>query len=444
MSAPPQLPAEKLIQGLRALCAQPSSVGQLDDLSAAADLIAGQLHGLGMEVRIAGAPGPPMVLGRRPGRAERTLLLYHRFDTPPTGPWAAWSHEPYLLAERDGALYGRGVAKGKGPLAAHLQALHALLQYAGELPCGVVVVADGGGLLGSPTLAAAIAAHPELLHAHAVLGSAGDRDAHGRPLCYSGSKGQLQVRLGVRGPAYPLPAGAAPAVRNPLWRLTWALASIKGDDEDIRIPGFYDCVDGPTREENILLREVRLDERGRLAAWGADDYLFGMGGVSLVRAEVTLPTCNISAIHSEPEGDVPQLPAGAGAVVDFQLVPRQEPDEIARLLRAHLDERGFADVALEVLPGGFPPARTAPGDPFIRQVVQAAAAAFGSVLPVVPAGTFALPLQPLAAALGAPVASVGVARPDSAPHGPDEHVPLDDLVRHGQLLIELLLTFAEG
>jgi acetylornithine deacetylase/succinyl-diaminopimelate desuccinylase-like protein len=444
VSAPPQLPVEKLIQGLRALCAQPSSVGQLDDLRAAAELIAGMLHGLGMEVRVAGLPGPPVVIGRRAGRSERVLLLYHCFDAPPPGPWAAWSHEPYQLAERDGALYGRGVARGKGPLAAHIHALQALVHGGDELPCGVVVVADGGGLLGSPTLADAIAAHPDLLRAHAVLGSAGDRDAHGTPLCYSGSKGQLQVRLSVRGPAYPLPAGAAPAVRNPLWRLTWALASIKGDDEDIRIPGFYECVDGPTREENILLREVKLDERGRLGAWGAGEYLFGMGGVSLVRAEVSLPTCNLSAIHSEPDGDLPQLPAGAGAVVDFQLVPRQEPAEIARLLRAHLDERGFADVAMEVLPGGFPPVRTGPGDPFIRQIVQAAAAALGSVLPVVPAGTFALPLQPLAAAFDAPAASVGVARAGSAPHGPDEHIPLDDLARHGQLLIELLLTFAEG
>jgi acetylornithine deacetylase/succinyl-diaminopimelate desuccinylase-like protein len=442
VSAPPLLLAEKLIPGLRALCGQPSPAGQPEALHAAADQIAGMLHSLGMQVRVA-AHGPPVVIGRRRGHAERTLLLYHRFDTPPPGPWAAWSHEPYQLAERDGAVYGRGVAKTKGPLAAHLQALQALIHADGELPCGVVVVADGGGLLGSPTLSAALAAHPELVRADAVLGSAGDRDAHGTPLCYSGSKGLLRVRLGAHGPAHPLSAGNAPAVRNPLWRLTWALASIKGDDEDVRIPGFYDLVDGPTREENAALRQLKLDEAGRLAAWGVGEYLFGMGGASLVRAEVTLPTCNLSAIHCEPAGDLPLLPATASAVLDFQLVPRQEPAAVAGLLRAHLDERGFADVTTEVLPGGFAPARTPPDSPLIRQVILAAAAALGSVLPVFPAGPFALPLQPLAAALGAPVASVGAARPDSAPYGPDEHIPLDDLARHGQLLIELLTIFAE-
>jgi len=442
VSAPPLLLAERLIPALRTLCAQPTVVGQPDDLAHGAELIAALLHGLGMQVRVAHPPpGPPVVIGRRAGRSPFTLLLYHRFDTPPTGPWLAWSHEPYQLAERDGALYARGVSEGKGPLVAHLQALQALLAAEGELPCGVVIVADGGGLAGSPSLPAVIAAHHELLRADAILGSAGDRDIHGTPLCYSGTKGLLQVRLSVKGPTHPLPAGTAPAVPNALWRLTWALASLKGDDEDIRIPGFYDTVDGPTREENDLLREVRLDERGRLAAWGADAYLFGMSGTGLVRAEVTLPTCNLSAIHCEPPGELAQLPASASAVVDFQLVPRQEPAELARLLRAHLDERGFTDLLLEPLPGGYPPARTPPGAPFIRQILGAGAA-LGSVLPLVPAGPFALPLQLFAAALGAPVASVGIARATSSPHGPDEHLPLDDLAHHGQLLIELLLGLA--
>lgn len=441
MSASQPLLAEKLIQCLSPLCAQPSSVGQPEQLRRAAELVAGQLHSLGMQVRLAGPPDAPLVIGRRAGRATPTLLLYHRFDTPPPGPWSAWSHEPYQLAERDGALYGRGVAEGKGPLAAHVQALHALLQAEGELPCGVVIVADGGGLRGSPSLPATLAAHGELLRADAVLGSAGERDLHGTPLCYTGCKGQLQLRLAARGPAHPLPAGIAPAVRNPLWRLSWALAAIKGDDEDIRIPGFYDSVEGPTREENIQLRELRLDERGRLAAWGVDDYLFGMAGVALARAEATLPTCNLSAVQSEPAGELPLLPAVASAVLDFQLVPRQDPAEVARLLRAHLDERGFDDVIVEPLPGGYPPARTSPDAPFIRQVVVAAAAALGAVLPVIPAGPFALPLQLFAEAFQAPLASVAVARADSSPYGSDEHIPVEDLLRHGQLLGELLLTF---
>jgi hypothetical protein len=43
-----------------------------------------------------------------------------------------------------------------------------------------------------------------------------------------------------------------------------------------------------------------------------------------------------------------------------------------------------------------------------------------------------------AEAFGIPVAAIGCARHDSAINAPNEHIPLPDLVRHGQLLIELL------
>lgn len=442
VSALPLLLTDKLIECLRTLCAQPSPVGHADDLERSAELLAGMFHALSMQVQVARAGGPPVVIGRRAGRSERTLLLYHRFDAPPPGPWRDWSHEPYQLAEREGALYGRGVSEGKGPLAAHLQAFHALLQAEGELPCGVVVVADGGGLVGSPGLAEIAAAYPELLRADAYLGSMGERDTGGTPFCYSGSKGMLQVRLSVQGAAHPLPAGTAPSLPNPLWRLVWALSHIKGDDEDIRIPGFYELVEGPSREENTLLRQIHLDEAGRLAAWGASGFLFGLSGAALVRAEVTLPTCNVSAVRCEPEGELALLPASASAVLDFQLVPRQQPGEVAELLGAHLRERNFEDVRVEALPGGYGPARRAPDTPFIRQLMAAGAPVFGVMLPVVSSGPFPLPLELLAGPT-APLASVGVLRPDSTPYGPDEHIPLDDLSRHGQLLIELLLALGD-
>jgi acetylornithine deacetylase/succinyl-diaminopimelate desuccinylase-like protein len=165
-----------------------------------------------------------------------------------------------------------------------------------------------------------------------------------------------------------------------------------------------------------------------------------MSGVALVRAEVTLPTCNLSSIFSQPEQDLAQLPSVASAVLDFQLVPRQDPTVVAELLRNHLDDRGFSDVVIERMPGGYAPARSDSSDHFILQTAAAGAEVFGSLLPIVPAGPFALPLQLFVARLACPVASVGLAFPDSSPFGPDEHVSLDALVRHGQLLIELALA----
>lgn len=423
---------------LQTLCATPSSTGQLDDLRATAALIGDLVAGLGFQVRCVATEGAPVLIAQRPGRSPRTLLLYHHYDVAPPGPWRAWSHEPFQLAERDGALYGRGVAAGKGPLAAHLQAIAARLQADGELPCGVTMVIEGAGLAGSAHLAAALDAHLDLLRADLCLGSAGERDAAGVPICYCGSKGMLQVRLTTGGAGSPLPAGMAPSLRNPLWRLIWALSAIKGDDEDIRIAGFYDSVEGPTREENAQLRRISLDEAARLTAWSVPGFLFGMSGAALVRAEATLPTCNVSRIECDPSGDLALIPAGASAVIDLQLVPQQDPTAILALLSAHLAEQGFADVAVTPLPGGYRPVRAPTDHPLLAALAEAGAAVYGAPLPTASAGPFSLPLQLFAARTGAPVASIGLARPANAALGPDEHLSLEDLTRHGLLLQEIL------
>lgn len=429
---------------LQKLCARSSSTGQPDDLRDTAGLIGDLLTGLGFHVRCVATEGPPVILAHRPGRSARTLLLYHHYDVAPPGPWRSWSHEPFQIAERDGTLYGRGVAVGKGPLAAHIHAIAARLLSDGELPCGVGLAIEGAGLAGSAHLAAALDAHPELLRADLCLGSVGERNAAGVPICYCGSKGMLQVRLSTQGGALPIPAGMAPSLRNPLWRLIWALSAIKGDDEDIRIAGFYDSVEGPTREENAQLRRITLDEGARMSAWDVKGFLFGMGGTALVRAEATLPTCNVSRVESEPESSLALIPAAASAILDMQLVPQQDPAAILALLAAHLADQGFGDVSVTPLPGGYRPARTPPDTPLIAALALAGGAAYGAPLPIASAGPFSLPLQLFAARTGAPVASIGITRPDTAPLGADERIRLEDLARHGQILHETLTLMGEG
>ncbi len=438
VSAPPLIAIDRLRKSLRLLCGQPSHPGQRADLVATSDLVATLLRSLRMQVAVVPTESAPVVIGRRSGRAPTTLLLYHHYDVAPPGPWRAWSHEPYQLAERDDAFYGRGVAHGKGPLVAHIEALYALLQAEGELPCGVVVVAEGAALLGSLNLASAIDERRGLLAAEYCLGSAGDRDAEGRPFCYSGSKGMLQVRLSVRGLAYPLASGLATSVRNPIWRLISALTNIKGDDEDIKISGFYDAVEGPTREENVQLRQLSLDERGRHLAWQTREFLFGLRGAALLRAEVTLPTCNLSAISSEPTSDLPTLPASASALLEFQLVPNQQPAAILELLREYLHMQGFEDVLVEPLLGGYPPVRSVGDQLLAAQLATVGAAVYDQPLSVLQLGPFAQPLSLFASALGSSVAAIGLADYTSAIRGPDEHIELDHLLRHGQILIELM------
>ena len=434
--APPS--TEQLVQVLRHLCRRPSTSGQIEELHDTAEFIALFVRQLGMHVRIATTGMAPVVIARRAGRRSQTILLYHHYDTPPTGPWRHWSHEPFDLAERDDKLFGRGVAGGKGALAAHLAALQTILQREGELPCGVTLVIEGAALIGSAGLAEALRAHDDLLQCDAILASIGDRDVTGTPICASGSKGWIRLRLTAHGPAYPLPPGFAASVANPLWRLIWAVASLKGDDEDVRIEGFYDAVEGPSRTDNAVIRQLQLAAATRRQAWQIDQFLFGIDGAALSRSEVTLPTCNVSRLTVEPAGDTPAIPAQASALLDIQLVPHQQPDTIVTLIQQHLHDKGFADITLERLPGGYPPLVTATDNPFVTRVATVGATVFERPLSVVPAGPYTVPFSLLVGQHPIPTASIGFTPTVSALFAPDEYIPLADLIRHSRLLIEVL------
>lgn len=433
------LQPDQLIDDLRQLCAQPSSSGQPDELVQTARLVADMLRRVGLHVKLVPTAGAPVVLAWREGQCATRLLLYHHYDVTPPGPWRTWFHEPYQLAEREQVLYGRGVAHGKGPLVAHLQAIRALQQTAEGLPCGVALVVEGEGLSGSPHLAEVIRQYADKLRAEGCLSTAGERDLDGRPICYSGSKGLLRVRLHARGAHYALPAGMATSVPNPVWRLTWALNNIKGEDEDIRINGFYDSISGPERSERDLLRQIRLDEPGRLESWGIPAFLFNIQGAALTRSEVTLPTCNITSFDVESAQGVQCIPLEASAQLDFQLVPQQQPEAILALLQKHLTERGMHDIEVDVLPGMYTPIRTDNSVPFIQQVIAAGERTAGGPLPLLPLGTFAQPLHLFATTLGMPVAALALARQNSAVQGPNEQLPLSDLLHHGQALSDLLI-----
>jgi acetylornithine deacetylase/succinyl-diaminopimelate desuccinylase-like protein len=429
---------DQLLSALDQLVGAPGGSGQAEKLAASAERVAALMRGHGLEVETIATPGAPVVIGRRAGRQPFTLLLYHHYDVPPPGPWRAWNHEPFQLAEREAVLYGRGVADGKGQLAAQLSALTALVEAEGDLPCGVVMVAEGEALIGSPHLGAVVAEQHALLKADACLASGGEHDREGRPLCYSGVKGLLQVRLNTTGASQALPPGLAASVPNPLWRLLWALGQIKSDQEEILISGFYDDVEGPSRAENQALRAVALDETGRMAGWGLQHFLFSMDGVTLVRTESTMPTCNLASLTTEPGGDFSGIPTSASARVDFQLVPRQHPQAITDLLQAHLAAKHLDDITVERLPGGYPAVHTVIEHPFVQQVSDVGRHVYSAPLALLPHGPFAQPLYFFAEAFGIPVAAIGCARHDSAINGPNEHIALPDLVRHGQLLIELL------
>ncbi len=432
---------------LARLVAIPSVAAQRTGLEPCAQLVAELLRRRGFTAEILPTAGSPVVVAERGGRSDRTLLVYNHYDVQPAEPLERWTSPPFTATRRDGLVVGRGVSDDKGHLTSRLLALDAWLTVHGDLPCRVKWVVEGEEEVGSVHLPAFLHAHRARLAADACLWEFGSVDHREVPVLYAGLRGLTYVELSVETANVDLHSGVGGSILpNAAWRLIWALASLKGPDERIRVPGWYDAVKPPTARDRELiaaLPDVAADYRAR---FGVKDFLRGIaGGEALRVAEVFEPTCTVCGIGAgyQGEGSKTVQPARATAKVDFRLVPDQEPAAMLKLLRAHLDAEGFADVAIREL-GSEAPGRTDPDHPFLQLVRDTAAPVYGVPMQIAPMVGGSGPNHAFIESLGVPVACAGIGYPDTRAHAPDENFREDLYVKHAKHVARLLAAFADA
>ena len=437
---------DQSIAELSRLAAQPSVAAQNWGLAECAGLVAEMLRKRGFEVEIIPTGGAPVVFGERKGRSDKTLLFYNHYDVQPPEPLELWVSPPFQPEVRDGKLYARGVSDDKGHIASRLFAIDALLEAEGELPCTVKFAIEGEEETSSTHLHDFVKQNQERLAADACIWEFGQVDHTEVPQQFLGLRGICYVELSVETASIDAHSGTGGSIfPNAAWRLVWALNTLKGPDERIRIPGHYDTVRPPSQRDIELMEalpEISGEFRER---YGVKEFLRGIqGGVELRLAEVFEPTCTICGLTAgyQGPGSKTVLPARASAKVDFRLVPDQTPEQVLKGLRAHLDAEGFPDVQIEFL-GGEAPARTDPDDPFIALVVEAARPVYGQPMQVVPMTGGSGPNHAFIEYLNVPVATAGIAYPGTQAHAPNENVRLDLYLKGAKHIARILEAFGK-
>jgi acetylornithine deacetylase/succinyl-diaminopimelate desuccinylase-like protein len=437
------------IAELSRLCAQPSVAAQKWGLDECAALVGEMLAQRGFTVEILPTDGSPVVFAERkgrpaPGGKTRTMLIYNHYDVQPAEPLDLWISPPFEPTLRDGMLFARGVSDDKGHITSRLFAIDALLAETGDLPCDIKFIIEGEEEVSSIHLKDFVHENADRLAADACIWEFGGVDHREVPMQYLGLRGICYVELSVQGTSIDVHSGRGGSIfPNAAWRLVWALNSLKGPDERIRIPGFYDNVRPPSERDRALmdaLPEVADEYRSR---YGVQQFLNGLtGGVDLRIAEAFQPTCTICGLTSgyQGPGSKTVLPAKASAKVDFRLVPDQTPEEVVRLLRLHLDAQGFSDVQIDFL-GGEPPARTDPDDPFVDLVVRSAEPVYGRKMEIVPLIGGSGPSHPFIEVLGVPIVTVGADYPGTLAHAPNENIRLDLYLKHAKHIVRILNEF---
>ncbi len=430
---------------LTSLARIPSIAAQRTGIDECAELVADLLRHRGFNVELHSTAGSPVVVAERAGRSDRTLLVYNHYDVQPAEPLELWTSPPFDPVERDGKFFGRGVSDDKGHFTARLLAIDALLAHQGELPCRVKFVVEGEEEVGSVHLPAFLRQQKQRLAADACLWEFGAVDHREVPILYAGLRGLAYVELSVETAAVDAHSGIGGSIlANAAWRLTWALASLKGPDERIRIPGFYDKVRAPSARDRELIAALpeTADEYRR--RFGVKTFLGGLtGGPELREAEVFRPTCTICGLTAgyQGAGSKTVQPARASAKVDFRLVPDQDPVEIRRLLRAHLDAEGFPDVLIADL-GGEAPGRTDPDHPFLKLACETATPVYGVPMQIAPMIGGSGPNHAFIEELGVPIVCAGLGYGDTRAHAPDENFRIDLYVKHAKHVARLMEGFA--
>lgn len=450
-----------IITRLEELVRMPSVAANPKGLADTATFLQSQLKARGFDTAQWGEAGaPPLVFGalRVPG-ARRTVVFYAHYDGQPVIP-AQWRSDPFQPVMRASAvatdaidwraapsidpewrLFGRAVADDKSSIAAFLSAFDALKALGRKPSVNIKVLWEGEEERGSPHLAAELEAHQKELAGDLWL--IGDAPVHQSrtPTLFFGARGGAGVEMTVYGPVRALHDGHyGNWVPNPAAMAANLIASLRDDDGNILIPGFYDDVTPLTPAERAAIASLPPVEDAL-----KKEFEIGRSeGHEGLTASTMRPAMNIRGIRSGHVG-----PGGAGAIpvdavvdVTFRLVPGQTAQHVRDEVEAFLTSKGWTivhddpDAATRTGHArvvrldwhlGYPARRSDMTSPAARAASAAEAVAAGRPPVLLPMMGGGVPIYMFQDIFHVPVIGLPIANHDDDQHAPNENLRLQNL-----------------
>lgn len=390
------------------------------DMHRMAQLAVQYLNQFGAKASIVNTKGYPSVAGEWvAGRQYPSLTIYNHLDVQPAQE-PEWRQPPFAF-KNDGDRYcGRGATDDKGPA---LTAIFAA-RFAREagIPLNIRVLWELEEEIASPNFSEVLQNRRAVPPSDSVLVSDTIWVAKDRPALSCGLRGLLVAKLVLRTGETDIHSGlTGGGARNPLAELCDAAYScLDAKTGRVKIPGFYDDVVPPTRNEmkNFLASgfQVRLfKEAYQLRSLRTSDP---QDLLKRIWASPTFEVHGLTGGHMGP-GVKTIVPAWGELKVSMRLVPNQHPSKIFRLLKKHLRAR---NPDIEVINDGeLEPYRGISDGPYAEALQEAVAQGFGRRPVFVREGGSIGAIAVLQRAWKVPILFMGLSLPEHGYHAPNEY-----------------------
>jgi acetylornithine deacetylase/succinyl-diaminopimelate desuccinylase-like protein len=414
-----------------------------DDVLRAARWLEDLIKRAGGEAEVTPVGDGQLLLGAitaddEPAKAA-TVLVYGHFDVQPPEPLERWDSPPFRLEERDGWLYGRGIADDKGQLYALIKGAQAL-KAARALPVNLRIVCDGEEEIGGHTVVDFLAGDEERIDACVIFD--GGRKRPEQPELSLGCRGVIGLHLAMRTGERDLHSGMYGGVAlNAAHALMQTLVSA------LAMGGL---LTDELREGSIPLTDAEMRATEALPSGSA--MLERVGAVPLDPSAPSAfyprtwaePSLDVNGIHSgNPRFLNTTLPVEAHARLTIRVAPGQDALEIAakteELLRRAVPAGARMTIERENV--------TSPGlIPSTSKALRLAADAFEHALGTRPlfvrlGGT--LPILIALAEREVPTVISGFSLPESAAHAPNERMRRADIEQAVSAAAELFTTWSK-
>ena len=390
------------------------------DIRRVADLAVQYLEGMGAQAQIVETDGYPLVSGGWTiGTQYPTVTIYNHLDVQPAQE-PEWKHPPFAFRNKHGLYQGRGATDDKGPALTALFGARYVIEQG--VPINIRFLWELEEEIGSPHFSVGLRDRTAVPKPDSVIVSDTIWISKGRPAVPYGLRGLLGARLILRTGEKDAHSGVTGgAARNPLAELMEvATACLDARTGRVKIPGFYDDVVEPTKEEIASFLKSGFQVNRFKDAYGFRS-LRTQDPADVMRRIWASPTFEIHGLSGGYQGQgIKTVVSGHGELkVSMRLVPNQRPDRVFALLKRHV---GKVNPSVKVeREGMLYPYKGSFTGPYVECVKRAIKAGFGKDPAFVREGGSIGAVVTMQKFWKVPILFMGLSLPEHGYHAPNEY-----------------------